>query len=88
VNVSSIQFTHQDMLKLVETLLEETGADPHWITLEPTESVFGARSPELIDEFRRLRQMGIGLSIDDFGTGYSNLATWTRSHCRKSRSTK
>jgi PAS domain S-box-containing protein/diguanylate cyclase (GGDEF)-like protein len=73
VNVSSIQFTHRDMLKLVETLLGETGADPHWITLELTESVFGARSPELIAVFRRLRQMGIGLSIDDFGTGYSSL---------------
>jgi diguanylate cyclase (GGDEF)-like protein len=73
VNVSSIQFTHRDMLKLVETLLGETGVDPHWITLELTESVFGARSLELIAMFRRLRQMGIGLSIDDFGTGYSSL---------------
>jgi predicted signal transduction protein with EAL and GGDEF domain len=73
VNVSSIQFTHRDMLKLVETLLGETGADPHWITLELSENVFGARSQELIAVFRRLRQMGTGLSIDDFGTDYSSL---------------
>ena len=73
VNVSFVQFLHRDMLRLMETLLEETGADPHWITLELTESVFAEVTPELLSMFHRMRAKGIGLAIDDFGTGYSSL---------------
>ena len=73
VNVSFVQFLHRDMLRLMETLLEETGADPHWITLELTESVFAEATPELLSMFVQIRAKGIGLAIDDFGTGYSSL---------------
>jgi PAS domain S-box-containing protein/diguanylate cyclase (GGDEF)-like protein len=73
VNVSFIQFLHRDMLRVMETLLEETGADPHWMTLELTESVFAEVTPELLSMFLRMRANGIGLAIDDFGTGYSSL---------------
>ena len=73
VNVSFVQFLHRDMLQLIEALLEETGADPHWITLELTESVFAEATPELLSMFVQIRAKGIGLAIDDFGTGYSSL---------------
>jgi EAL domain-containing protein (putative c-di-GMP-specific phosphodiesterase class I) len=73
VNVSFVQFLHRDMLRLMETLLAETGADPCWITLELTESVFAEATPELLSMFLQIRQRGIGLAIDDFGTGYSSL---------------
>jgi putative intracellular protease/amidase len=48
-------------------------ADPAWLTLELTESLMAEDSPEILGLFRRLRELGIGLSIDDFGTGYSSL---------------
>jgi PAS domain S-box-containing protein/diguanylate cyclase (GGDEF)-like protein len=73
VNVSFVQFLHRDMLRLMDTLLGETGADPRWITLELTESVFAEVTPELLSMFLQLRERGIGLAIDDFGTGYSGL---------------
>lgn len=73
VNVSFVQFLHRDMLRLMETLLEETGADPRWMTLELTESVFAEVTPELLSMFQQMRAKGIGLAIDDFGTGYSSL---------------
>ena len=47
--------------------------NPSLLILELTESLFADSSPESIGAFRRLRDMGLGLSIDDFGTGYSSL---------------
>ncbi len=73
VNVSFVQFLNRDMLRLMDNLLAETGADPHWITLELTESVFAEVTPELLSMFLQMRERGIGLAIDDFGTGYSSL---------------
>jgi PAS domain S-box-containing protein/diguanylate cyclase (GGDEF)-like protein len=73
INVSFVQFIHRDMLRFMDKLLAETGADPHWITLELTESVFAEVTPELLSMFLQLRERGIGLAIDDFGAGYSSL---------------
>ena len=61
------------MVSFVRRVLDETGADPAWLTLELTESLLAEDSPEMLGIFRRLRELGIGLSIDDFGTGYSSL---------------
>ena len=72
-NVSSIELTHRDMVSFVRRVIDETGADPRWLTLELTESLLADDSPEMLSIFERLRELGIGLSIDDFGTGYSSL---------------
>lgn len=72
-NVSSIELTHRDMVSFVRCVLDETGAEAAWLTLELTESLLADDSPEMLGIFRRLRDLGIGLSIDDFGTGYSSL---------------
>ncbi len=72
-NVSSIELTHRDIVSLVRRVIDETGADPAWLTLELTESLLAEDSPEMLSIFQRLRALGIGLSIDDFGTGYSSL---------------
>ena len=72
-NVSAIELTHRDMVSFVRHVLEETGADPAWLTLELTESLLAEDSPEMLGIFQGLRELGIGLSIDDFGTGYSSL---------------
>ena len=73
VNVSSIELTHRDMVSLMRRVIEETGAEPAWLTLELTERLLVEDSPEMLRIFHRLRDLGIGLSIDDFGTGYSSL---------------
>jgi PAS domain S-box-containing protein/diguanylate cyclase (GGDEF)-like protein len=72
-NVSSLELTHSDIVSLVRRVIDETGIDPAWLTLELTESLLAEDSPEMLGIFRRLRDLGIGLSIDDFGTGYSSL---------------
>ena len=73
INVSAIEFTHRDMAAFIADVLEETGADPSWLTLELTERLIATDSPEMLRIFREVRELGVGLSIDDFGTEYSSL---------------
>ena len=72
-NVSPLELTHRNMVSFVRRVIDDTGADPAWLTLELTEGLLAEDSPEMMGIFRQLRELGIGLSIDDFGTGYSSL---------------
>lgn len=73
INVSAIEFTHRDMVSFIGDVLEETGADPSWLTLELTERLIATDSQDMLTIFHRIRELGVGLSIDDFGTEYSSL---------------
>ena len=73
VNVSATEFLHRDMSEILDRVIRQTGAEPAWLTLEITESMFLNDTPGVLEAFRRLRDLGIGLAIDDFGTGYSSL---------------
>lgn len=72
VNVSAAEFLHRDMAAILDRVLRQAGAEPGWLTLEITESMFLNDTPGVLEAFRRLRSLGVGLSIDDFGTGYSS----------------
>jgi EAL domain-containing protein (putative c-di-GMP-specific phosphodiesterase class I) len=78
VNVSATEFLHRDMAEMLDRVLRQTGAEPAWLTLEITESMFLNDTPGVVDAFRRLRDIGVGLSVDDFGTGYSSLSSLER----------
>lgn len=73
VNVSATEFLHRDMAEVVDRVLRQSGVRPDLLTLEITESMFLNDTPGVLQAFRRLRNLGVGLSVDDFGTGYSNL---------------
>ena len=73
INMSQVEFRRRNIVGYLRDLLQESGADPQWIMLELTETSLAESSPEMINIFQTLRDMGIGLSIDDFGTGYSSL---------------
>jgi EAL domain-containing protein (putative c-di-GMP-specific phosphodiesterase class I) len=57
----------------VAAMLTATGLEPHWLTLEITESSVMENSARSVDVLLQLRSLGVRLSIDDFGTGYSSL---------------
>jgi PAS domain S-box-containing protein/diguanylate cyclase (GGDEF)-like protein len=73
VNVSATEFLHRDMAEVVDRVMRQSGADPRWLTVELTESMLLNDTPGVLEAFRRLRDLGVGLSVDDFGTGYSSL---------------
>ena len=78
VNVSTRQFTLDDIGAAVRDALKATGCDPRWIVLELTESLLLEDLPLVHRSLDQLRAIGVGIAIDDFGTGYSALHYLTR----------
>ncbi len=74
VNLSSRQLKHQELLRIIKEVLDETGFDPEYLELELTESVIMHQAEKTIETLHKLKAMGIRISIDDFGTGYSSLS--------------
>ena len=74
VNVSAKQFRQHNFVDQVLATVKQTGADPHRLKLELTESLLVDNIEEIIEKMHRLKAKGIGFSLDDFGTGYSSLS--------------
>ena len=74
VNISPKQFRESGFVERVKLILAETGAPPHLLTLEITESLFIDNIGQTVERMRLLKAMGISFAIDDFGTGHSSLA--------------
>ena len=73
VNVSSCQLKHEDFVRTVKLVLDESKLLPKYLELELTENVI-ISSMEVIRTAKALKDLGVNLSIDDFGTGYSSLS--------------
>lgn len=73
VNVSEVQFSQPDFVSQVFKALDDSGANPHRLKLELTESLFAKNVDDIIVKMHQLKARGISFSLDDFGTGYSSL---------------
>lgn len=74
VNVSGVQLHDPNFVERVMGVIRRTGADPHLLKLEVTESFEISKVEEVIGKMAALRRTGIRFSLDDFGTGYSSLS--------------
>jgi diguanylate cyclase (GGDEF)-like protein/PAS domain S-box-containing protein len=74
INISSRQFSQQDLVGILSGFLAETGVDPHTVILEITESMIMENVDAAVVTMKQLRDMGVQLHIDDFGTGHSSLS--------------
>ncbi len=74
VNISTAQFERPDLAQTVIDVLEATGANPHSLELELTESMAMQNPALAIKHIEALKTLGVRFAIDDFGTGYSNLS--------------
>ncbi|MGI2328936.1 sensor domain-containing protein [Planococcus sp. YIM B11945] len=74
VNISTIQLQHPNFVKVVQSVLEETGLESRWLELEVTESILMEDTKILKESLINLKALGISMSIDDFGTGYTSLS--------------
>jgi len=74
VNVSSVQFTRDDLVAAVGGALAESGLAGSRLELEITESLFLHENQALITTMDRIRDMGVRFALDDFGVGYSSLS--------------
>ena len=74
VNVSARQFHQRDFVLQVKAVLAHTGANPHRLKLELTESLLVANVEDVIAKMATLKEVGVGFALDDFGTGFSSLS--------------
>ncbi len=74
VNLSARQFRKPGFIAWFRDLLVMTGANPHRLTLEVTESLVIDDLADVAAKMGELNQLGVRFSLDDFGTGYSSLA--------------
>ena len=78
VNVSARQFKDPNFANRVFSIVRQTGADPHRLRIELTESMFHVDLEESVQRIDGLRRAGIRFALDDFGTGYSSLEYLSR----------
>jgi EAL domain-containing protein (putative c-di-GMP-specific phosphodiesterase class I) len=72
INVSLTLMSDAVFCSALLSLVEASGVDPSWITLEITETDAMADLSTVIEQTGRIRMFGFNLSIDDFGTAYSS----------------
>lgn len=73
VNLSTRQFSQEDLVKQVARTLRETGLKGERLRLEITETALMEDAEAAIATLTTLKALGIQMSIDDFGTGYSSM---------------
>ena len=74
VNLSPIQFKHQDLLATVREALTMSGLVPSRLEVEITETVLLRETSVNSDILHSLRDLGVRIVLDDFGMGYSSLS--------------
>lgn len=74
VNVSARQFSQNNFVSQVLSILHESAVDPKRLKLELTESLLVQNVEEVIKKMVALKNEGVCFSLDDFGTGYSSLS--------------
>lgn len=74
INVSSKQFYQSGFADKVQRILNQYPVNPCCLKLELTESLLVQNIEQVIENMRKLNDLGLKISLDDFGTGYSSLS--------------
>ncbi len=74
VNISGRHLEQGDLVHDVKQALLESGLEPDNLVIELTESTIMDNTGANLEQFHRLKTLGVRLAIDDFGTGYSSLS--------------
>nr|WP_230404510.1 GGDEF domain-containing phosphodiesterase [Undibacterium sp. LX40W] len=74
INISARDLLNPKLPSVFSELMNRYQAEPHWLSLEITESAIMTDPKSALEVLNQLRIKGLRMSIDDFGTGYSSLA--------------
>lgn len=74
INVSARQLKYQNILEQLEETLKYINIKPENLQLEITETSFVEYEQNVIENIRKLHEMGIKLAVDDFGVGFASLS--------------
>ncbi len=73
VNISRRDFFEQDWIDNNLKLIDEMGIDHSLIHMEVTESMYSERVEYIIEQVKKVQELGYMIEMDDFGSGYSSL---------------
>ncbi|MFT8809183.1 putative bifunctional diguanylate cyclase/phosphodiesterase [Gluconobacter sp.] len=73
INISAIQFLHDDIYAAVIQTLFQTGLAADRLELELTESIFLDAIQRNLETMTKIRALGVKIVMDDFGIGFSSL---------------
>jgi diguanylate cyclase (GGDEF)-like protein/PAS domain S-box-containing protein len=74
INISPVHFKHPAFVDQIRNVLDETGLNPEYLSIEITETVMMDNTEHMISVLTELKDIGVKIHIDDFGTGYSSLS--------------
>jgi diguanylate cyclase (GGDEF)-like protein/PAS domain S-box-containing protein len=77
-NVTFRQIEHSNLVRSIESILQESQLDPSLLEIEITETLAMQHAEKAGSVLSDLKALGVRLSIDDFGTGYSSLSRLQR----------
>ncbi len=74
VNISAVQFDDPEFILNMKQIIDSSGIDTQYLTLEITESLLIDDVENKIRILDKFKDMGMKISLDDFGTGYSSFS--------------
>ncbi|MBV9576519.1 MAG: bifunctional diguanylate cyclase/phosphodiesterase [Gammaproteobacteria bacterium] len=74
VKLSTHQFHHPDIAKIIEKVLKETGLNPKYLELEIAENTVMHNIDQASTILETLKKIGVQICIDHFGTGYTSIS--------------
>jgi diguanylate cyclase (GGDEF)-like protein len=74
INLCLNQFQNPNLIANIQKILGESQLNPHWLTIEVTESIIMENLDYSRQTIEQLAAMGVNLSLDDFGTGLGSLS--------------
>ncbi len=78
VNISATLVHERDIVRMVTEVLQDTGFDPHLLTLEITETYRISNHDRAAEVLSELSALGPKISMDDFGVGAASLEALQR----------
>ncbi|USD42533.1 bifunctional diguanylate cyclase/phosphodiesterase [Vibrio sp. SCSIO 43135] len=73
INVSTVQFVHDDVYKVVSEALVKHAFPAHFLEVEITETTLMKQYDKVVENCNKLRKLGVTVAVDDFGVAYSSL---------------
>ena len=63
------QMMQTDIVEIIEKTIEDSGINPHNLTLEVTEGLAINDLDRMKKILARIKELGVRIALDDFGTG-------------------
>lgn len=72
INLSAKELSDDTFVEYVRKCLDEYGVNPNNLEFELTERIIILDEKNALEQFRKLKKMGIKMSLDDYGSGFNS----------------